>query len=192
MPTILIIDDNETIRDGLAHTVKKLGHEAITATGGIAGIEAFKAKRPDFVISDLKMEGPSGVDVLRALTALDPDVPIMIITGFGTVETAVEAMKLGAFDFITKPFWVADLRDVIEKAVAASRLVAEPSELGGAAPARDAIIGQSRVMQTVYKDIGRYATASVTVLVCVEPARARNSSPGLCTGIASDPVCLLP
>ena len=103
MPTILIIDDNETVRDGLAHTVKKLGHEAVTATGGVAGIEAFKAKRPDFVISDLKMDGPSGVDVLRAMTAIDPDVPIMIITGFGSVETAVEAMKLGAFDFITKP-----------------------------------------------------------------------------------------
>src|SRR5436190_8899392 len=117
MPTILIIDDNETIRDGLAHTVKKLGHEAITATGGIAGIEAFKAKRPDFVISDLKMEGPSGVDVLRALTALDPDVPIMIITGFGTVETAVEAMKLGAFDFITKPIQSEVVRLKVERAL---------------------------------------------------------------------------
>src|SRR5690348_7504665 len=103
MSTILIIDDNDTIRDGLAHTIKKLGHDAVTASGSAPGIEAFKLRRPDFVITDLKMEGPSGVDVLRVLSGLDPDVPIMIITGFGTVETAVEAMKLGAFDFITKP-----------------------------------------------------------------------------------------
>src|SRR6201995_4549310 len=103
MSTILIIEDNETIRDGLAHTVKKLGHDPVTAPGGAAGIEAFKARRADFVITDLKMDGLSGVDVLRTMTGIDPDVPIMIITGFGTVETAVEAMKLGAFDFITKP-----------------------------------------------------------------------------------------
>jgi two-component system, NtrC family, response regulator HydG len=103
MATILIIEDNETVRDGLAQTVKKLGHDAITATCGTAGIDAFRAKRADFVISDLRMDGPSGVDVLRTLSSIDPDVPIMIVTGYGTVETAVEAMKLGAFDFITKP-----------------------------------------------------------------------------------------
>jgi two-component system response regulator HydG len=103
MATILIIDDNETIREGLAHTVKKLGHEAVMAASGTAGIEAFKAKRADFVITDLKMDGATGVEVLRAISALDADVPIMLITGFGTVETAVEAMKLGAFDFLTKP-----------------------------------------------------------------------------------------
>src|SRR5687767_4675173 len=105
MSTILIIDDNDTVRDGLAHIVKKMGHEAITAVAGPAGVEAFRARRGiDFVITDLKMDGASGVDVLKAVAAADPDVPVMIITGFGTVETAVEAMKLGAFDFLTKPF----------------------------------------------------------------------------------------
>src|ERR1700753_765566 len=103
MPTILIIDDNETVREGLAHVVKKLGHEAIVTSSGAAGIAAFKQKPADFVITDLKMEGTTGVDVLKSIAAIDPDVPIMIITGFGTVETAVEAMKLGAFDFVTKP-----------------------------------------------------------------------------------------
>src|SRR3954468_21749147 len=117
MPTILIIDDNETIRDGLAHTVKKLGHDAITASGGAAGIEAFRAKRADFVITDLKMDGASGVDVLRTLSTIDPDVPIMIITGYGTVETAVEAMKLGAFDFITKPIQPEVVRLKTERAL---------------------------------------------------------------------------
>src|SRR3569623_2600357 len=103
MATILIIVDNDTIREGLAHTVKNQGHTPILASSGAGGSEAFKKHRADFVITDLKMDGTTGVDVLRASSALDPDVPIMIITGFGTVETAVEAMKLGAFDFVTKP-----------------------------------------------------------------------------------------
>src|SRR4029079_12330215 len=84
--------------------VKKLGHDVITAAGGAAGIDAFQARHADFVIPDRKMDGTSGVDGLRAVSTIDPDVPIMIVTGFGTVETAVEAMKLGAFDFLTKPF----------------------------------------------------------------------------------------
>ena len=117
MATILIIDDNDTVRDGLALTVKKLGHSPITAASGAAGIEAFKKQRADFVITDLKMEGQTGVDVLKAISAIDPDVPIMIITGFGTVETAVEAMKLGAFDFITKPIQSEVVRLKVDRAL---------------------------------------------------------------------------
>src|SRR5262245_64270523 len=117
MATILIIDDNDTIREGLAHTAKKLGHEAVTAASGTAGIEAFKARRADFVITDLKMDGASGVEVLRTISASDPDVPIMIITGFGTVETAVEAMKLGAFDFLTKPIQAEVVRLKVEREI---------------------------------------------------------------------------
>jgi two-component system, NtrC family, response regulator HydG len=117
MATILIIDDNDTIREGLAITVKKLGHDPVTAANGTAGVAAFKQRRADFVITDLKMEGHTGVDVLKAISALDPDVPIMIITGFGTVETAVEAMKLGAFDFITKPIQSEVVRLKVERAL---------------------------------------------------------------------------
>ncbi len=117
MSTILIIDDNETIREGLAHTVKKLGHVPVMAASGAAGIAAFKQQRADFVITDLKMDGATGVDVLRAIGQLDPDVPIMIITGFGSVETAVEAMKLGAFDFLTKPIQTEVVRLKVERAL---------------------------------------------------------------------------
>src|ERR1044072_5895755 len=103
MPVILIVDDNETIREGLAHMVKKLGHEAIIATSGDAGVAAFKKRPADFVITDLKMEGGTGVDVLKGIRAIDPGGPIRTIRGSGPVEPGVEAMKLGAFDFITKP-----------------------------------------------------------------------------------------
>jgi DNA-binding NtrC family response regulator len=176
MPTILIIDDNETVRDGLAHTVKKLGHEAVTATGGVAGIEVFKAKRPDFVISDLKMDGPSGVDVLRAMTALDPDVPIMIITGFGSVETAVEAMKLGAFDFITKPIQPEVVRLKTERALelcAARRGRRKADALTDYLTAEaDAhfpeLVGNGEKMQAVRRTVEKIAASDTTVFICGE------------------------
>jgi two-component system, NtrC family, response regulator HydG len=176
MSTILIIDDNETVRDGLAHTVKKLGHEAVTATGGVAGIEAFKAKRPDFVISDLKMDGPSGVDVLRAMTALDPDVPIMIITGFGSVDTAVEAMKLGAFDFITKPIQPEVVRLKTERALelcAARRGRRKADALTDYLTAEaDAhfpeLIGNGERMQAVRRTVEKIAVSDTTVFICGE------------------------
>jgi len=176
MATILIIDDNETIREGLAHTVKKLGHEAVMASSGTAGIEAFKARRADFVITDLKMDGASGVDVLRAITALDPDVPIMLITGFGTVETAVEAMKLGAFDFLTKPIQTEVVRLKVasalelcaarrgrRKAVAMTEYLA--AEAAGKFPE---LIGNGEKMAVVRRTVEKVAASDTTVFVSGE------------------------
>src|SRR5688572_22145845 len=118
MGTILIIDDNDTIREGLAHTIRKMGHTALSAKGGAEGLALFKSRGDvDFVITDLKMEGMDGVEVLKQLGALDPDTITMIITAYGTVETAVEAMKLGAFDFLTKPFAPEVVRLKVERAL---------------------------------------------------------------------------
>jgi two-component system response regulator HydG len=173
---ILIIDDNDTIRDGLAFTVKKLGHTATTAASGTAGIEAFKANRADFVITDLKMDGATGVDVLRAITALDPDVPIMIITGFGSVETAVEAMKLGAFDFLTKPIQPEVVRLKVERAielctVRRARRKAEAINvyLVGESEAKFAeLVGQGDKMAAVRKTVEKVAASDTTVFIAGE------------------------
>jgi len=100
MPRILIIDDNETMREGLAATVRRMGHEAIATASGADGLLRFRKQGADFVITDLKMEGTGGMDVLKAVREIDPGCPTMIVTAFGTVETAVEAMRLGAFDFL--------------------------------------------------------------------------------------------
>jgi two-component system, NtrC family, response regulator HydG len=176
MATILIIDDNETVRDGLAHTVTRLGHDAVTATCGTAGIDAFRGRRADFVISDLKMDGPTGVDVLRTLSTIDPDVPVMIVTGYGTVETAVEAMKLGAFDFITKPIQPEVVRLKTTRALelcAARRgrrradaltdyLVAEAD---GAFPE---LVGTSDKMLTVRRTLEKVAPSDTTVIISGE------------------------
>ena len=176
MAIILIIDDNDTIREGLAHTVKKMGHEAITASSGHAGIDAFKARRADFVITDLKMEGATGVEVLRTITALDPDVPIMLITGFGTVETAVEAMKIGAFDFLTKPIQPELVRLKVERALELSaarrgRKKADAMcdylrvEVEGRFPE---LVGSGDKMAIVRRTVEKVAVSDTTVFVAGE------------------------
>ena len=178
MAAILIIDDNDTIRDGLVHTVKKLGHEAVAAASGQAGVAAYKARPAgfDFVITDLKMDGLSGVDVLRQLSALDPDVPVMIVTGFGTVETAVEAMKLGAFDFLTKPFAPEVVRLKVERALelcgarrARKKLEAENAYLRDEQKRRfDEIIGTSQKIAAVLRAVDKVAAADTTVFIAGE------------------------
>jgi two-component system response regulator HydG len=173
MQTILIIEDNETIREGLAHTVRKLGHDPVVAGGGAEGIEAFKAKRADFVITDLKMDGTTGVDVLRTISSLDPDVPIMVITGFGTVETAVEAMKLGAFDFITKPIQPEVVRLKTQRALelcAARRGRRKADALSEYLTAEadghfPELVGTGDRMQTVRRTVEKVAASDTTVFI---------------------------
>jgi len=173
MATILLIDDNETIRDGLAHVVKKMGHTPVTASGGAEGIERFKSSHPDFVITDLKMEGKDGVEVLRQVRELDPDCPAMIITAFGSVETAVEAMKLGAFDFLIKPFAPEVVRLKIERGLdlrharrARGRLEEENAYLRGeAATEFGELVGQTEPMRRVFSMIERVAPTDTSVAI---------------------------
>ncbi len=176
MSAILIIDDNETIRDGLTHTIKKMGHDVVAAASGQAGVDAWKTRRFDFVITDLKMDGLGGVDVLKQVTAIDPTVPIMIITGFGTVETAVEAMKLGAFDFLTKPFTPEVVRLKVERALelcaarrARTKLEAENAYLRDEQTGRfTEIVGSGEKIKSVLKAVEKVAVADTTVFVAGE------------------------
>ena len=173
MATILIIDDNETIREGLAHIVKKMGHLTLVARSGKEGVERFKQTPADFVITDLKMDGVDGVDVLRAVREIDPDCPAMIITAFGTIETAVEAMKLGAFDFLIKPFAPEVVRLKVERALelrnarrAKGRLEAENAYLRGEESLRlGEIIGGSEPMRRVFGIVERVAPTDTSVAV---------------------------
>ena len=140
MARVLIIDDNETMREGLAATVRRMGHEAMVAPNGAAGLAQFKQRGADFVITDLKMEGTGGLDVLKAVRELDPSCPAMIVTAFGTVETAVEAMRLGAFDFLQKPFAPEVVRLKLERGLELrrERLGRERAEADAAALRADA------------------------------------------------------
>ena len=176
MATILVIDDNETVREGLAHTIKKMGHDAVIAASGAEGLVVLQARRPEFVITDLKMDGMSGVDVLRAVTTVDPDVPVMVMTAFGTVETAVEAMKLGAFDFITKPFTPDLVKLKIERALelfnarrARHKLEAHNEYLAGQDDARFSdLIGGSDKMAAVRRALEKVAVSDTVVFIAGE------------------------
>ena len=175
MPDILIIDDNETIREGLAHTARKLGHTAHVAASGAEGLALYDAHDIDFVITDLKMDGMDGVEVLRKIRTRNPDAVTMIITAYGTVEAAVEAMKLGAFDFVTKPFSPEVIRLKIERALElgaarkqAARAEDERDYLRADA-ARDYrsgdIVGGSELMQNVFRQVDKVAPTEASVAI---------------------------
>ncbi len=178
MGTVLIIDDNDTIRDGLSHTIEKMGHQVLAAASGAQGLELFGKSDVDFVITDLKMDGMDGVAVLEAIAQRAPDVPAMIITAYGTVETAVAAMKRGAFDFLTKPFSPEVVRLKVERALelaavrkAKRRLEAQNEYLRAETEHRYSfaeLVGGSPEMQTVFRTVQKVAPTDSTVLICGE------------------------
>ncbi|MBN1626114.1 MAG: response regulator [Deltaproteobacteria bacterium] len=114
---ILVIDDEAVIRDGCVKVLTKDGWKVDTASDGIAGLEMIKAKKYDILFLDLMMPGINGLEVIPRVKDIDPDVYIIVITGYATIETAVEAMKRGAFDYISKPFTPDQLRMGVRKAL---------------------------------------------------------------------------
>ena len=174
MPTLLIIDDNETIREGLAHVARRMGHTVHAAASGRDGLALLEKHGADFVITDLKMDGMDGVEVVRRVREHDPDLPAMIVTAFGTVETAVEAMKLGAFDFLQKPFAPEVARLKIERALELraarrerTRLAAENEMLRAGQPTGGLgeIVGHTDEMRRVFAAVERVARTDASVAI---------------------------
>lgn len=126
---VLIIDDEESIRDSCSQIVAKDGYLVETAKNGREGIDKIKAVHPDLVLVDLKMPGKNGMEVLEELQKVDPDIIPVVITGYGTVDSAVEAMKRGSYDFIQKPFTPEELRSIIRRGLERRKLVQEAETL---------------------------------------------------------------
>jgi nitrogen regulation protein NR(I) len=162
---ILLIEDDASIVGGLKKELQVEGYEVAVAERGDTGLAQAKEQPFDVVITDLKMPGLSGLELVEQLHAAKPKLPIIVVTAFGTTETAIEATKLGAYDYLLKPFDMAELLDLVAKSVACNRLMSEPVEIGQARSNQSAIIGNSRAMQAVYKEIGRVAATAVTVLI---------------------------
>jgi signal transduction histidine kinase len=128
-PVVLVIDDEESIRDSCSLILAKDGFHPETAENGIIGIEKVKDAKPDIVLIDLKMPGVSGFEVLDKIKEYDPGIISIVITGYATIESAVEAMKKGAYDFLPKPFTPDQLRIIIRRGSERRRLIKETERL---------------------------------------------------------------
>jgi DNA-binding NtrC family response regulator len=164
-PRILVIEDDASTSASLQKVLSAEGYDVDTASRGDDGLAL--AKRGDYsvVVTDLRMPGLSGMELVAQLHAAKPKQPIILMTAHGTTETAIDATKLGACEYLLKPFETDEMLDLVASAVASSRLMSEPVEMGEARLDPSAIIGNSRAMQAIYKEIGRVAATTTTVLI---------------------------
>ncbi|MHB1035311.1 MAG: sigma-54-dependent transcriptional regulator [Pirellulales bacterium] len=167
MSRILIVDDERNVLAAFEEILTSVGYEVLTSNRAAAAIELLQSDQFDLAIFDIRMPGMNGLDALRQIKACRPKVPVIIMTGQGTMETAIEATKLGAFDYHLKPFEPDEMLRTIGKALEGVRLMKGHLALGseGPEPAHEAIVGQSPGMQEVYKAIGRVAQTDATVLI---------------------------
>lgn len=165
---MLVVDDDQPNRDMLGEALSRAGLQVELASGGEDAIAKGGAREYDAVLSDIKMTPVSGMEVLGWFRKTAPDTPIVLLTAFGSVETAVQAMRQGAFDYITKPVNLEELVLVINRAVEHCRLVREHRHLQHAfseRPRAASLIGQSRKMVDVFKVIGKVAATRTAVLI---------------------------
>ncbi len=167
MPTLLVIDDESSVRYSFRRVFEGDGVEVLTARTAAEGLRLVADRSPDVVVLDLQLPDRSGLEVFREVHAADPKRPVIFITDHGTTETAIEAMKGGAFDYLVKPVDLDRLSQILQRAFEAARLMRVPAVLPEAADG-DRIVGRSPVMQEMCKAIGRLAPQDVNVLITGE------------------------
>lgn len=169
--SILVVDDDASLRRIIEFNLKKRSYKPIAVESAEKALENLKKYEFSLMISDIKMAGMNGIELMQKAREIKPDLPVIFITAFGTIEMAVEAMKLGAFDYITKPFDLDDFLHTIGKALEYHRLVDENIRLKHELKSRDSfsnIIGSSKAMQEVFARIEKIANTDVTVLISGE------------------------
>ncbi|HEX3719156.1 MAG TPA: sigma-54 dependent transcriptional regulator [Verrucomicrobiae bacterium] len=162
---VLLIEDDSGISDTLQRVLAGEGHDVAVERRGDDGLARAARETFNLVITDLRLPGLSGLELVRQLHEAQPRLPIILTTAFGTTETAIEATKFGAYDYLLKPFDIPHLIDLVQKAANSNRLMSEPVSLGEDGSRHDALIGQSAPMQSIYKEIGRIASKPVNVLI---------------------------
>jgi len=168
---LLVVDDEAVIREGMRRILASQGYHVETSASGRTAIEIIQEQDFDVVITDLKMPGMDGIEVLKTIRILQPEVPVIIITGYSTVDTAVEAMKNGAFDYIAKPFTSDLIIEKVQKAINHKTMAMESYSIKralGAGHGFDDFIGESVEMQKVYRRIMQVAPTDSTVLITGE------------------------
>jgi len=167
MAKILIVDDDAQLRHSFNRLLSEEGHEVVTASSGETAITSVEGDIPDLVILDIRLPGMTGLETLERLRKLESRLPVIIMTAYGTTDTAITATRMGAFDYVLKPFKVPGMLKLIGEALEAGRMMRSRVEMDSMAkPGKaDALVGKSKVMQEVYKSIGRAAATDATVLI---------------------------
>ena len=164
---VLVVDDEAVIRRGVCRVLEGRGYQAEASESGYEAVERLQKVPFSIVITDLKMPGMDGIEVLKAIKILQPEVPVIIITGYSTVDTAVEAMKNGAFDYISKPFTPKQIIEMVEKALEqrTAQLQKTHPVVGPGHNGFEVFVGESPAMQRVYTRIKQVAPTDSTVLI---------------------------
>jgi DNA-binding NtrC family response regulator len=168
---ILVVEDEDIARKNLEHILIKAGYDVISVNNGRKAIDLLHSKNFDLVITDLKMEKVDGMEVLHNTKALQPYTEVVMITGYATIETSVQAMHDGAYYYITKPYKIGEVRQIAKEALLKRRLRLENIELRETLKQQrkiSDIIGQSKVMMEVQKTIHQIAPSDINVLVLGE------------------------
>lgn len=169
--TLLIIDDEKNIREGLGANFEMEGYNVKLAENGQQGLEFISKGDIDLVITDLRMPGISGEEVLRKVTTETPGIPVIVLTGHGSIDSAVDAMRNGAYDFLTKPLNLDQLTMIVKRALQARELSLQHKQLKKEVEkdmAFDKMIGKSAEMQKVFEMIKKVASSKASVLITGE------------------------
>jgi two-component system response regulator PilR (NtrC family) len=168
---ILVVDDEQSLRDVLSIMLKRAGYAVTSAMDGEEAIELLHKEIFDLVITDLRMPKIDGMDVLKAVKSASPETVVLIITAFATADSAVEAMKQGAYDYLTKPFQVDEVQLIIRNALEKRRLTSENILLKREMASQSSfaqLVGQSEAMQKVFDVVRKVADSKSNVLICGE------------------------
>ena len=162
---ILLIEDDRREASSLERLLQTEAYAVTVEHRGDDGLRRAQTDDFEVVITDLRMPGVDGLEIIRQMHASKPRLPIVLISAHGTTDSTIEATRHGAFEYLSKPFKMEEFLAITARAVASARLMRDPVKLGEPAPNADALIGASRVMETVYKEIGRVSATSVSVLI---------------------------
>ena len=169
---VLVIDDDKDLRYSLKRALAGQGHTVIEADSGETGVALAKREQPDVILLDNRMGGMTGIETLQMLRGAQPQAMVILMTAFGTTQTAIEAMKFGAYDYVMKPFDQAKLIALVDRALGARRDLASAGKsarsLVNPADYKEGIVGSSEPMQEVLKSIGQVAASDATVLITGE------------------------
>ena len=171
MPTLLIVDDEASIHHAFLRAFRDQNIEICSANTSAEAEEMVTSRRPDAIVLDLHLPDATGLETFLRLRSIDQRIPIILITGHGTTDLAIEAIKLGAFEYLLKPLELPQIRELIHSAIRSSQLMRTPAALPEELPSSnggDQLIGQCPAMQELYKGIGRVAAQDVTALLLGE------------------------